>query len=280
MDFVDLRPPVEGGFDGKSLGRIDPSAIRVMAPMKVAALYDIHGNLPALEAVMEDVHRADVDLVVIGGDVVLGPMPHETLEYLLATRLPLQFIQGNCEREMLTQLAGGDPTSVPPAFRQIMKWVGDQLTIHQRELIASWPVALQVEVPGLGDVLFCHATPRSDTECFTRHTSEERLRPVFDGLDFAAVICGHTHMQFDRVVGRMRVINAGSVGMPFGEPGAYWLLLGPGVQHRQSTFDLARAAQRIRETEYPQAQEFAAHNVLQPPSEERMLEVFAKAEIK
>jgi putative phosphoesterase len=248
--------------------------------MRVAALYDIHGNLPALEAVMEEVNMSAVDLIVIGGDAVLGPMPRETLEYLLSCQLPVQFIQGNCEREMLTQLAGGDPSTVPPAFRDIMRWVGDQLLPEQRQLIASWPVALTVEIPGLGDVLFCHATPRSDTETFTRHTPEERLLPVFEGIDVAVVICGHTHMQFDRAVGRMRVVNAGSVGMPFGEPGAYWLALGPGIQHRQTEYDLARAAQRVRATEYPQAREFASHNVIRPPSEERMLEIFAKAEIR
>jgi hypothetical protein len=87
-------------------------------------------------------------------------------------------------------------------------------------------------------------------------------------------------MQFDRTVGRMRVLNAGSVGMPFGEPGAYWLVLGPGVQHRHTPFDFAQAARRIRATEYPQAEEFASHNVLRPPSEERMLQVFAKAELR
>jgi len=248
--------------------------------MRVAALYDIHGNLPALEATLEEVYASDADLILVGGDAVLGPMPRQTLEYLLAAKLPVQFIRGNCEREMLVQIAGGEPTSVPPAFRALMRWVGDQLSPEQLRILESWPPALQVEIPGLGDVLFCHATPRSDTECFTRDTAEERLWPVFDGLDVAAVICGHTHMQFDRVVGRVRVINAGSVGMPFGEPGAYWLLLGPGVQHRRSPYDLARAAQRIRATEYPQAQEFAANNVMQPPSEERMLEIFAKAELR
>lgn len=248
--------------------------------MRVAALYDIHGNLPALEAVVEEVYTSAVDLIVVGGDAVLGPMPRETLEYLFACQIPVQFIQGNCEREMLTQLAGGDPASVPPAFREIMRWVGDQLHPEQRRQIASWPVAVQLEIPGLGDVLFCHATPRSDTETFTRHTPEERLRPVFDGLDVAVVVCGHTHMQFDRTIGRMRVINAGSVGMPFGEPGAYWLVLGPGVTHRTTQFDLSRAAQRVRATEYPQAKEFASHNVIRPPSEERMLEIFAKAELR
>jgi putative phosphoesterase len=248
--------------------------------MRVAALYDIHGNLPALEAVLQDLHTMAVDLIVVGGDAVLGPMPRETLEYLLAFPLPVQFIQGNCEREMLVQLAGGEPTTVPPAFREITRWVSDQLHPDQKRLLATWPPAIQLEIPGLGDVLFCHATPRSDTECFTRYTPEERLLPVFDGIDVAVVVCGHTHMQFDRTVGRMRIINAGSVGMPFGDPGAYWLMLGPGVQFRQSSYDLARAARRIRATQYPQAQEFATHNVLQPPSEARMLEVFAKAEIR
>ena len=248
--------------------------------MRVAALYDIHGNLPALEAVFEDLYTAAIDLIVVGGDVVLGPMPRETLEYLLAAQIPMQFIQGNCEREMLAQLRGETSTLVPPVFRPILQWAGDQLTTPQQELIESWPVGAQLEVPGVGDVLFCHATPRSDTECFTRDTPEAKLRPVFDGLDVAAVVCGHTHMQFDRTVGRMRVINAGSVGMPFGEPGAYWLTLGPGVQHRRSDFDLTRAAQRIRATEYPQANEFASQNVLQPPSEEQMLQLFAKAELQ
>jgi len=248
--------------------------------MRVAALYDIHGNLPALEAVFEEVYTSAVDLIIVGGDAVLGPMPRETLEYLLAAQLPVQFIQGNCEREMLTQLAGGVPASVPPAFRMIMRWVGDQLSTEQQRLIASWPVAVQLEIPGLGDAMFVHATPRSDTETFTRQTPEEPLLPVFGGIDAAMVICGHTHMQFDRTVGRMRVLNAGSVGMPFGEPGAYWLVLGPGVQHRRTSFDLAQAARRIRATDYPQAEEFASHSVLQPPSEERMLQVFAKAEVR
>jgi diadenosine tetraphosphatase ApaH/serine/threonine PP2A family protein phosphatase len=88
------------------------------------------------------------------------------------------------------------------------------------------------------------------------------------------VVCGHTHMQFDRMIGTTRVVNAGSVGMPFGEPGAYWLLLGPDVELRHTSYDLKRAAERIRQTDYPQAEDFAARYVLQPPSEGEMLEVF------
>ena len=94
------------------------------------------------------------------------------------------------------------------------------------------------------------------------------------------VICGHTHMQFDRTIGNLRVVNAGSVGMPFGEPGTYWLLLGPKVELRRTAYDLPHAADRIRATQYPQAEEFAAQNVLRPPAEAQMLELFARAELK
>jgi predicted phosphodiesterase len=129
-------------------------------------------------------------------------------------------------------------------------------------------------------VLFCHATPRNDTEIFTRLTPEDRLLPIFEGLGISTVICGHTHMQFDRMVGTTRVVNAGSVGMSFGQTGADWLLLGPDVQLRHTRYDLARAAERIRNTTYPQAQDFAARNVLQPPSEEETLAAFTRAELK
>jgi predicted phosphodiesterase len=135
-------------------------------------------------------------------------------------------------------------------------------------------------VDGIGRVLFCHATPRNDTEIFTRVTAEERLRPVFDGLDAALVVCGHTHMQFDRTVGNVRVVNAGSVGMPFGAPGAYWLLLGPDVELRRTTYDLAAAAGRIRATGYPQADTFAERFIMRPPAEDAMLEAYSQSELR
>jgi predicted phosphodiesterase len=129
-------------------------------------------------------------------------------------------------------------------------------------------------------VLFCHATPRNNTEAFTRLTPEDRLLPVFEGVDVPVVVCGHTHMQFDRQVGRVRVANAGSVGMPFGEPGADWLVLGPDVQLRHTAYDLLKAAERIRDRSYPQAQDFAARYVLHPPSESEMLEAFSRVELR
>jgi diadenosine tetraphosphatase ApaH/serine/threonine PP2A family protein phosphatase len=158
-----------------------------------------------------------------------------------------------------------------------MRWVARQLTPEHAQFIASWPSTLEVNIDGLGEVLFCHATPSSDTDVFTRLTPDDRLLPVFAGLNARAVVCGHTHMQFERRIEGTSILNAGSVGMPFGIPGAYWLLLGPDVQFRHTRYDLAKAAARIRETTYPQAEDFATNNVLHPPPEERMLDAFTCA---
>ncbi len=248
--------------------------------MRIAALYDIHANLPALEAVLGEVRHAGVDQVVVGGDVLPGPMPRETMEYLLGLDLPVQFIYGNGEVAVLEQMAGRELTAVPEPYRPIMHWTAQQLSPADQQVLASWPRTLSIAVSGIGTVLFCHATPRNENEIFTRSTPEERLLPVFAGVDASLIVCGHTHMQFDRTVGRTRVVNAGSVGMPFGKPGAYWLLLGRDVEFRHTPYNLAGAAERICNTAYPQAREFAAHNVLEPPTEEEMLKAFTRAELR
>jgi predicted phosphodiesterase len=246
--------------------------------MRVAALYDIHANLPALEAVLAEARRQSPDLVLIGGDVLPGPMPVETLDFLSALDIPAQFIQGNGDRETLAVLDGTESAVVPEYYRPIMRWVAAQLRPDQIDWIRNWPATLHLDVAAPGGVLFCHATPRSDTELFTRLSSDEDLAPIFQDLAEKIVVCGHTHMQFERTVAGVRILNAGSVGMPFGKAGADWLMLddaGPAFRHTE--LDLEAAAQRIRQSAYPQAQEFAAQNVLSPPPEEQVLEVFTKA---
>jgi len=258
--------------------------------MRVAALYDIHANLPALEAVLQELGQADVDQIVVGGDVIPGPMPRETLRRLLDLDRPVHFIHGNGELAILAQMAAlqtgvvtywgttsGEPLSEP--YRAVYRWTAQQLQPDYEPVLARWPKTLRLEMGRLGQVLFCHSTPRSETEIFTRLTSEERLLPLFEGLQVSVVVCGHTHMQFDRMIGRTRVVNAGSVGETYGAPGAYWLLLGPDIQLRQTPYDLAEAAERIRATPYPQAQVFA-QDVLHPPAAEEMLEVFTRWELR
>jgi predicted phosphodiesterase len=242
----------------------------------VAAIYDIHGNLPALEAVLKEISAKRVEQIVIGGDVVPGPMPRECIDRLTSLDLPVQFISGNGEREVLAWKQGDPSSTLPPQFREIMQWNADQLRPDDDDLLGQWPATLRLGVSGSGTVLFCHATPRNDSDIFTRETPEEWLRPTFDGAGAPLVVCGHTHMQFDRTIGNTRVVNAGSAGMPFGAPGAYWLLLRPDVQLQRTDYDLARAAERIRATAYPQAEDFAARYVLRPPSEEQMLAAYAR----
>lgn len=128
--------------------------------------------------------------------------------------------------------------------------------------------------------LFCHATPRNDVDCFTRTTPADRLQATFASVAAHAVVCGHTHMQFDRHVGRYRVVNAGSVGQPFAGPrGAYWLLLDGGdVQLRRTDYDFESAADRLRTRGYPHVEELAVRYVLSPPTEAESLQMFAGAD--
>ena len=249
-----------------------------MPAKTVAALFDIHGNLPALDRVLAEVRGADVDAVVVGGDAVPGPMARETLDRLLSLDLPVPCLYGNGEIAILDHLAGRELVKVPDIYRPSIASSAAQVR-DLRSTLASWPMTVRLEVDGLGPVLFCHATPRNEDECFTRDTPAERLLPIFDAANAAMVVCGHTHMQFDRTIGRTRVVNAGSVGMPFGRPGADWLLLGRGVQLQHSEYDLDEAAAAIRRAEYPWPGDFAAQYILHPPTEAQMLETFNRVSI-
>ena len=248
--------------------------------MRVAVLNDIHGNLPALDAALEDVRRAGADRIVVGGDVLLGPMPRETMDRLLALDLPVEFLYGNGEIAVLDQLHGTSRAPFPAAYAAMIRWNGEQLSDAQRQLIATWPMTIRLHVPPFGDVLFCHATPRDWNEIFLKTTAEEKLMPVIDAANAAIVVCGHTHMQFDRMVGKTRVINTGSVGMPFGRPGVDWLLLGDEVELRHVGYDLDAAVAQFRRKDCPMMEEFIVPAVLTPAPEEQMLAAFSGAELK
>lgn len=252
--------------------------------MKVAALYDIHGNGEALEAVLAEVRGLGVERVVVGGDVVPGPEPREVMASLLGLDVPVEFIYGNGDVAVLEELAGR-AAGVPEQVRPMIRWSGEQLGGRERELMRGWKKTLEMEISDVGRVMFCHATPRDENKIFTKLTVEEELREIFEGVAADVVVCGHTHMQFDLRVGKLRVVNAGSAGMPFGAAGADWLLLGGGVggagggvELRHTNYDLERAAARIRATSFPGAAHFAETSVLHPPSEAQMLKAFTRRE--
>ena len=246
--------------------------------MRIAVLNDIHGNLPALEAVMREVRRERVDQIVAGGDVVVGPMSREVLEALLALDIPVRFVYGNCEVAVLQQMDGNMPAKVPEPYRGQIAWTAEQLQPH-RATLDAWPKTLTITIGALGETLFCHATPRNEDEIVTQDTPEQLVQLVLQGVAARAVVCGHTHMQYDRAIGSTRMINAGSVGMPFGDAGADWLLLGPDVELRHTNYDLSAAAARIRDTGYPLVEDWIARYLLNPPSAAEMLKAFTPAQV-
>ena len=191
--------------------------------MRIAALYDIHGNVPALDAVLAEV---DADVILVGGDFVAGPWPAETYERLRSLEGDVRFIRGNADREVVDE----EPGRAPP---ELMEFVRERLPEEAFGFLRTLPLTVSV-----GRALFCHATPRNDEEIFTRISPDERWREALAGVDADVVVCGHTHIQFDRRIGDIRLVNAGSVGMPYErEPGAYWALLdGTDVEQRRTEY--------------------------------------------
>jgi putative phosphoesterase len=220
--------------------------------VRVAALYDVHGMVQALDAVLAEPEVASADTIVIGGDVAAGPFPRQTLERLRALGDRALWVRGNADREL-------------------QGWA--------REQLADEEIAFLRDLPGgqtLGRVLFCHATPRSDEELLTAVSPEDAWFDAIAGVDAGIVVAGHTHMQLDRMVGDIRFVNAGSVGMPYeDEVAAFWTLITDDeVEFRKTPFDIDRAAAEIRASGWPGAQEFVAENLFAAPSRDEATQLF------
>jgi putative phosphoesterase len=220
--------------------------------VRVAALYDVHGNLPALDAVLEEVRAAEVDAVVCGGDVVWGPQPAETLHRI--EEAATHFVRGNADRH-IAEGEGSEPT----------RWCAERLTQDERDRIGAWPEQVELDVDGIGRVLFCHASPHDDEEGFTEATRDEIAAPLLAGVEAELVVCGHTHAQFDRRFGGVRVVNAGSVGMPAeGRRGAFWAVLGPEVELRRTEYDVDAALPLLLGSGFPAAQRLFGASLGEP----------------
>jgi putative phosphoesterase len=223
---------------------------------RVAVLSDIHGVLPALEAVLAEPDVAAAERIVVTGDIASGPQPVEVLDRLAGLGERICWVRGNADRE-LVQIRAGEDIPIPD---EVTPWAAAQLRSDHLARLAALPLSVALSVHGLGDVLFCHATPRNDEEVVLVDSRLEWWAEVLDGLprEITTVVCGHTHMPYTRLAHRRLIVNPGSVGMPYGGAGAHWALLGPGVQLRRSLFDLdATCAAVARDSGFPGAAEWA-----------------------
>jgi len=233
--------------------------------VKVATLYDIHGMLDALEAVLADVEREEVDAIVLGGDVVGGPQPAEVLARLREVDRDLVWIRGNGEAELDRDA------------REIAEWTAARLRPEDRAFLVATPARAELELEGLGRVLFCHAAPDSDMVLVTAETPDSYLRKLVVGVAADVVVSGHTHMQFDHTANGIRWVNAGSVGMAYeGEVAAFWALLGPDVSFRKTPFDVDAAIEAVTSSGWPDADEFVAENLRRAPTREEATEYFER----
>ena len=247
--------------------------------MRVAALYDIHANLPALQAALADIEHADVDALVVGGDAISGPLPLQTVEALMALGPGARFVRGNADREVVEAFDAGrtriedehDPAGRASAF------AAAALSQIHRDFLAGFEETVALELDGLGATLFCHGSPRSDSEILTPLTPPQRMTEALAGVAQRVIVCGHTHRQFDRAVGVHRIVNAGSVGVPYeGRAGAYWALLGPEVELRRTDYDLERALAAMRLGGFPDLEEMLRESLVAPLDPDEVSEFFER----
>jgi predicted phosphodiesterase len=241
--------------------------LRDHGAMRIAALYDIHGNLPALDAVLAEVELIDPGAIVVGGDVAAGAMPAETIERLRGLDERARFVMGNADRELVDAFdAGARMEDADEEWRRLTAWGASRLDRAQRDFLASFRRSVSLEADGLGRSLFCHGSPRSDTELITALTPPERLEPMLADVGEPIVVCGHTHHQFELAAGdRRMVVNAGSVGMPYqGAAAAFWLLLGPDVELRRTDYDVDAALETMRATGAPGIDEAMRESLVDP----------------
>ena len=227
--------------------------------MRVAALADVHGNAPALEAVLDEVRRESVDLIVFCGDLTWGPLPNETLALVRALELPARFVRGNADR------------SVGIVLDERGTWLAAQHDEEATRFVNGFDASVVVDVDGLGATRFVHGSPRSDEECVTPRTPAERVREFMAGVPERVVVTAHVHVSYDRVVDGLRLVGPGSVGRPYeGERGARWALLGPDVELRRTEYDHEVTADLYRGSGIPRVEEDVRH-LLEPISREESI---------
>jgi predicted phosphodiesterase len=239
--------------------------------LRIAALYDIHGMAEPLRAVLAELEGEQFDAIVIGGDAISGPQPTETYELLRSIDTPFHWIRGNGERALGPD--GAD--AVIGEAEEPLRFTASHFSEDERLELSALPGYVTLDVDGLGETLFCHASPRNDLDIVTPGTPNERFPVLLEGVEQSVVVAGHTHMQLDRLVGGVRWINPGSVGMPYeGEVAAFWALLGPDVEMRRTPFDVERSIEALLASGWPDAQSFVDENLRVAVDREEVVALF------
>lgn len=216
---------------------------------RVAVISDTHGNAAALTAVLAAIEDADIDLVVSLGDSTYGCEPEKTRALLESIGHPAIHIRGNGERALFELRRGRDGDD-----REC--WMREHHSETTHDFLERSVESDVVTIDGLGDVRFCHGSPRSDIELVTPGTSDERMRALMQAVPERILVTGHTHLQFDRQVAGIRSINPGSVGMPYmGRQGAFWAILGPDVRLMRTEYDLEETVRAYQASGDPLANE-------------------------
>lgn len=242
--------------------------------MRIGAVADIHGNLPALRAVVDEMRACHVDRVICCGDIASGPLPTQTIDYLLELEIPFQSVRGNADRGAFWSYDGHQDHHT---FHEDDIWTGTQLASNHRDYLAGLPPTITLEAAGLGRILVCHGTPRRDDEVVVETTPTAQLEDALADVEADIVLCGNTHMQFDRVVAGTRIVNVGSVGWPYGTPGAYWALLDEGIELRRTQYNLAAAERDLRAgSSWPRIETFLSY-LSAPASREEAIAFFERA---
>ncbi len=183
--------------------------------MRIAAISDIHANLPALEAVLEDIGRLNCDKVIIAGDFInFGPWPLETLNLVRSTGT--EIIRGNHEGYVLSQYEKADLTPPNRVLFAPSRWTASLLSTEELAWLAYLPEKIQLNGPDGSEILVVHGSPRHQIEGIAPWVNEEELAEIFEGeiKPRRLVISGHTHRPLVRFWRGMVITNCGSVGIP------------------------------------------------------------------
>ena len=223
------------------------------SPMRLAVLADIHGNLPAFEAVLKHIAQQKVDQVIIAGDIAVGaPDSKACVELAMSCGYPV--LRGNHERYIANFGApNGSPLWATEQFAPL-QWAAAQLSEQDRQWMAKLPTSLRL--PEAPDLFVVHASERDDHDTVSPHTPEAELQKMFPQAQEGFIVRSHNHYGQVRLWEKGYIITNGSVGLPMdGNPTAQYLLLdqthaGWKIQHQSIPYNLDAALSRFQDTDY------------------------------